>query len=65
MTVVDKSSLLTLLLSIEIFFFSKRNNEALQNESNFDTIPSFNKKQREDQLEKWLKNNDQFGILID
>ena len=28
-TVVDKSSLLTLLLSIEIFFFSKRNNEAL------------------------------------
>jgi len=29
MTIIDKSSLLTLMLSIEIFFFSKRNNEKL------------------------------------
>lgn len=33
MTIIDKSSLLTLMLSVEIFFFSKRNNDKLMTEN--------------------------------
>lgn len=37
-SVLDKSTLLTNLLNIEIFFFSKKNNDSLQREQSFDII---------------------------
>lgn len=65
MTIIDKSSLLTLMLSIEIFFFSKRNNDKLSCE-HMDLIATMNpNKKREEQIEKWIKNNDMFGFAID
>ena len=42
--VIDKSTLLTSLLSIEIFFFSKRNNESLLKEQSFDMMISTSRK---------------------
>lgn len=46
--VVDKSTLLTSLLSIEIFFFSKRNNESLLKEQSFDMMISTSRSKKAD-----------------
>ena len=57
-TVIDKSSVLTLLLSIEIFFFSKTSNQNLIQ----DITTLMNKKEKtHNQYEKWIKNNHDFG----
>lgn len=68
MTIIDKSSVLTLMLSIEIFFFSKRNNLTLQSDNmhdlvNMSTSPA--KQNSQDQLAKWIKNNHEFGKALD
>lgn len=65
MTIIDKSSLLTLMLSIEIFFFSKRNNEKLYNDNLCELVTMNSKTKREEQAEKWIKNNHLFGEAID
>ena len=59
----DKSMVLTALLSIEIFFFSKRNNENVR-EQNLEMISltQLRKTELEDQADKWMRNNEQFGI---
>jgi len=62
MTIKDKSSLLTLLLSIEIFFFSKHNNTTQQQ---VQTTYGNKAVKKQEQDEKWLKNNHLFGEAID
>lgn len=69
-SVLDKSTLLTNLLNIEIFFFSKKNNESLQREQSFELISlTINRQNRKDtqtdQVEKWISNNELFGECID
>jgi len=63
-TIIDKSSLLTLILSIEIFFFSKKNNDKLYNEF-CELVTMNNKQKREEQAEKFIKNNNIFGEALD
>ena len=47
-TIIDKSSLLTLMLSIEIFFFSKKNNDKLYNDNLCELVTMNSKTKREE-----------------
>jgi hypothetical protein len=66
---IDKSTLLTHLLGIEIHFFSKRANDNLMHQV-FQEAISLTKKRTEEnnnceQVLKWLKNNELFGQALD
>lgn len=65
-TIIDKSALLTELMNVEIYFFSRKKNESF-NTCVIDII-SLTKKQKDlcqEQYFTWVKNNHLFGQAID
>ena len=65
-TVIHKNAILTKLLDIEIFFFSRRKNDA--DTSQIIDIASLTKRNKDpmtEQFFQWIKNNHLFGEAID
>jgi len=67
-TVIDKITFLNKLLDIEIFFFSRKNNDAKTDQCILTDFTNSNKRKNDQiiqEFEKWTGNNHLFGEAID